>query len=105
MIYIIKAQETNLVKIGFTKFKDINKRIDNLSTGCPFIIDILLFIEGTLEDERLLHNRFKHLHYNKEWFKYEDELKNYVENSQHLHIKQTKKASIKNTYTEAQKKS
>ena len=42
-IYLIKAQELNLYKIGFSK--SAQKRVKQLQTGCPYQLEIVSIYE------------------------------------------------------------
>lgn len=75
MIYFIK--QNDYVKIGFTnRFKT---RLNQLQTSSPVKLEVLAIVDGDKDDERLLHNMFKHIATNGEWFNYCDELKNYID--------------------------
>jgi hypothetical protein len=87
MIYFLKTIDNDLVKIGYTKFKDLD-RISQIESSCPFPCELVLFIEGTISTERHYHKIFKKhiISGKKEWFIYSDEIKKFVidnsENSQ-----------------------
>lgn len=55
-IYLIKAQEINLYKIGFSK--NANKRIKQLQTGCPYQLEIVSIYEPKMfpyKVEKVMH--------------------------------------------------
>lgn len=70
-IYLLKIDtpDKRLYKIGSTK-NSIQKRINDLQTGCPYRIDLLYKHESEFGQivERTLHNRYTHLKTHGEWF-------------------------------------
>ena len=58
MIYLIKAEETNLYKIGYTA-GTTESRIKTMQTGCPYELSIIKEVDGSLEKEKWLHKTFK----------------------------------------------
>lgn len=77
MIYFIKSESGHL-KIGFSKDK-AELRLSNLQIGCPFKLRLLAMLNGDREQERLIHNKFKHLKVNGEWFIYKKEILNFIQ--------------------------
>ena len=75
MIYFIK--HTEFVKIGHTT--DISNRLNQLQTNCPVKLIVLGLIEGNFNDEKLHHQKFRHLCSYGEWFEYKIELSQYIE--------------------------
>lgn len=69
-IYFVRCQ--SFIKIGLAR--DISSRLHSLSTGCPWPIDLVAFMYGNVEQERLLHNRFRDLRHRNEWFREEGDL-------------------------------
>ena len=56
MIYVIRASNTNLVKIGFTESKEtLKRRLIALKTSCPFKLKIEASFRGSKLKERCLH--------------------------------------------------
>ena len=76
-IYVIGNKEHNICKIGFTN--NVFKRIRSIQTGCPFPLEIFCVIHGSMETEKKLHEKYKDLRLNGEWFKYQNPLKNSIE--------------------------
>ena len=78
-VYFITDCEN--IKIGFTKL-DVEKRLNQLQTGCVKKLFILGYITGTMQDEKMLHNMFgsSRLRYNGEWFKPTQNLLDYINN-------------------------
>lgn len=67
MIYVIRADNTNLYKIGFTD-RDYEKRLNELQTGCPHDLTLVLWLDGTQEEERSLHDKLNGFRFKREWF-------------------------------------
>jgi len=67
-LYIIQSAVTGSIKIGRTS--DLNARIEQLQTGCPHLLRILLHIQGQGSLEKYLHERLRYyrLRGNGEWF-------------------------------------
>jgi hypothetical protein len=65
------------VKIGFAK--NISRRLEALRTTCPFPLAVLASFPGSEKRERELHNRFSGYRLSGEWFRFEGELKAFVE--------------------------
>ena len=70
MIYFI-AQNNNTIKIGYSQ--DIKKRIKSLKTASPYPLLLLGYIDGDREMEKYLHEKFKKLHMEREWFNVSEE--------------------------------
>lgn len=56
MIYCVYIEKFKFVKFGYTKSEDVNKRISELQTGCPYEIIPVFIVEGTLRQEQELHS-------------------------------------------------
>ena len=56
MIYFIKS-ESGHVKIGHTE-NNVKDRLASLQTGNQFKLSLLKVIDGDLEQEKLLHNKY-----------------------------------------------
>lgn len=69
MIYLI--QSDNFLKIGFTN--DLKARMNAYNTHNPKF-KLINSKEGTTEDEKTLHNKFKHLKSKTEWFVFSEEI-------------------------------
>jgi hypothetical protein len=70
------ARVGDRIKIGFSK--NPWARLDSLKTGSPTPPELLGYVAGTIETERSLHDRFKHLRENLEWFRSDPELLEYI---------------------------
>ena len=73
MIYLIKAEETNLYKIGYTA-GTTESRIKTMQTGCPYELSIIKEVDGSLEKEKWLHKTFKKYRKQGEWFEFDQEI-------------------------------
>jgi len=74
-IYVVECGEH--VKIGYST--DPRGRISNLRVSTPLDLIVLSTVEGTIEDERSLHQRFHKYRAKGEWFKREGELAEWIE--------------------------
>lgn len=74
MIYFIK--HTEYIKIGYTN--DIQIRLSQLQVSCPVRLKVLGLIDGSLADEAVYHEKFKHLSTSGEWFKQTSELDEFI---------------------------
>jgi hypothetical protein len=72
MIYLIKAENTNLYKIGYTEGR-IKDRVKGLQTGCPHILSIIEQCSGSIAHEKHLHQVFKNNRTHGEWFEFDKE--------------------------------
>jgi DNA-binding XRE family transcriptional regulator len=75
MIYFIKHSE--FVKIGYTT--GINNRLSQLQTSSPHKLQVVGLIDGDLNKEKELHQKFIHLSTSGEWFNYTKELEDYID--------------------------
>tara|TARA_R100000664_G_scaffold10429_2_gene17233 strand:+ start:1183 stop:1680 length:498 start_codon:yes stop_codon:yes gene_type:complete len=71
MIYLVKAEETNLYKIGYTKGQ-VKNRVKGLQTSCPHKLSIVKEVDGSLSKERQLHEIFAENRQQGEWFKFNE---------------------------------
>lgn len=76
MIYFILAPDMNRLKIGFAE--NPRGRLSKLQTDSPCPVELLAFIEGGVEEERELHQRFAAHRIAGEWFDYSGALRDYV---------------------------
>jgi hypothetical protein len=75
MIYFAKVDK-KFIKIG-TSY-DVSGRMKSLQTANPFPLKVEAILEGSFQTENGLHELFKHLRYNGEWFRLTDELKWFI---------------------------
>lgn len=79
-IYFILAEEVGRVKIGITT--NIRARMYDLQNSSPVELKLIaLFENKTFEDERFLHAVFSDYRIRGEWFRYSDEIKDFLGNS------------------------
>lgn len=78
MIYFILNNDS--IKIGYTSRP--NDRLSQLQTSSPNKLEMLLLLSGNRKDEYFLHNLFKDLRLNGEWFCLSDLIKNYIKDNQ-----------------------
>jgi hypothetical protein len=72
MIYLIKAENTDLYKIGYTEGR-VKDRLKALQTGCPHILSIVEQCSGSIAHEKHLHKVFEDNRTHGEWFKFDKE--------------------------------
>jgi hypothetical protein len=78
VVYFILAPAANLVKIGFTA-SSVQRRLEAIQTAASERLQILAAMKGGMADEKKTHQQFKHLRSVGEWFRYEDDLRSFVE--------------------------
>ncbi len=76
-IYFIQCEDNGLIKIGFSN--DIEKRFNSLRTQSPARLKLLKHMEGGVELEAKLHNKFKKYRHHGEWFEPSKEILRYIE--------------------------
>ena len=74
-VYFIQSSN-NLIKIGASC--DVDNRFKELCKISPIPLTLLKTIDGSLSDEKELHEQFKDLHSHGEWFKAEPRLMDYI---------------------------
>jgi hypothetical protein len=67
VIYFIQAGRKGCIKIGYTD-RGLQQRLNDLQTGNPQRLYLLLVLEGSERDEQQLHQRFAGLRRRGEWF-------------------------------------
>lgn len=65
-VYLIRNDVTGLLKIGFTT--DLTARVRTLSNAGGVALRVLGCINGVVRYERTLHDHFRHLRKQGEWF-------------------------------------
>ncbi len=73
-LYFIKCGD--YVKIGTSR--SVKDRIDQLQTGNPQEIEVLAVFEEQAFREYAIHKTFVHLNIRGEWFRYTEEIENYL---------------------------
>jgi len=66
LIYFVQGQRSGLIKIGYST--SIKARLRTLRTASPEPLEVLAIVEGTKDDERALHERFRFARSHGEWF-------------------------------------
>jgi len=66
-IYFIRAGKDGPIKIGYTS-NNPTLRMSDIQVGCPYRLDIMGCIEGSLQDERYLHLKLSAHNTTGEWF-------------------------------------
>jgi hypothetical protein len=76
VIYVAQPTVGGPVKIGYTDGDRgaAHKRIAVLEPGCPWPLRLVCVMEGSLYDERQLHERFAEFRIHREWFRLEGAL-------------------------------
>lgn len=70
--YLLRQGDSAYYKIGHTN--NIKKRIEQLQTGCPIVLNLLFYAEvsDSKDSETKLHEKFWDKRFNGEWFCLED---------------------------------
>lgn len=76
MIYFIKSPTLNCVKIGVSR--NPLQRLKSLQAAVAEPLELLGTHKGSHTAELKLHDKFKHLRVNNEWFKLTDEIARYI---------------------------
>jgi hypothetical protein len=77
MIYFIRAQGTNLIKIGCTE--SLNGRMSNMQVACPHKLILIKTIDGSYNLEQTFHTRFSEDHIRGEWFNWSPKLQQVID--------------------------
>jgi hypothetical protein len=76
-VYFIEALTSGFVKIGYSQ--NPQERLKSLQNGVPFELVIIKTIKGTAEDEREIHRRFYKHRVRGEWYKFNQEIKDFID--------------------------
>lgn len=76
MVYFIEANKR--IKIGYTE--NPTQRISDIQVSSPYKINVLLLINGTVRYEKLIHKKFKPYRLRGEWFSYNKNIIEYINN-------------------------
>jgi hypothetical protein len=74
VIYFIETQ--GMVKIGYSN--DPRRRFHNLSIGCPTKCSLVAVIEGSMSEEKDIHEMFKANRIRGEWFEFTPEINTFI---------------------------
>ena len=66
-VYFIEEEETRNIKIGFSE-KHPEGRLKDFQTGNSNKLNLIGYIEGTYEEETILHQEFSEYRIRNEWF-------------------------------------
>jgi len=72
VVYFIQAESGGLVKIGIAS--NLKSRFQGIQNMCPVKLRVLGWMEGYVELERQLHQRYSALRMHGEWFRWEEPL-------------------------------
>ena len=75
MIYLIKKQNSDFVKIGYSSC--VKTRLQQLQTSSPEILILVSTKKGNLNDEKKIHKQLKNFCVLNEWYNYQD-IKSFV---------------------------
>lgn len=59
MIYALEILHREFVKIGYTSREQLRMRIAQLQTGSPYEIKPICIVEGTLQQEQMVHQALR----------------------------------------------
>lgn len=76
MIYLIRCKEN--VKVGYTSLDSVESRVSSMQTGNPFKLEVVGTYDGTVSEERSLHELLSKYHVRGEWFRMCDEVMSIV---------------------------
>jgi hypothetical protein len=76
LIYFVTDGTQKYIKIGYTN--NLKSRLSGLETSNPHGIILLGVMNGGREEEKQLHRYFKPHHHMKEWFIYNNEIKDFI---------------------------
>jgi hypothetical protein len=66
--FVYFVQGGDFIKIGLSGPKNFGKRLQEISTGCPFKVSLLGVTDGDIAIEQGLHRKFRSCHHHGEWF-------------------------------------
>lgn len=75
-VYLLYARNLGTVRIGWTSRP--NRRPDEISPSTPSPVHYLALLPGTRDDEMQLHYKFSHLYQHGSWYRYTEEMYNFV---------------------------
>lgn len=76
-VYFIASRKQRIVKIGYSA--NPTMRLSTLQTSTPSKLELLATIEGDIQTERQLHQRFAAYRLNGEWFRLTEELTSFID--------------------------
>jgi hypothetical protein len=78
LVYIIRAEESRRVKIGYTSTEPI-RRLAALQTGSPDRLSIVATVPGSMRLERSIHETLRASRSHGEWFSDTEEVRKFVD--------------------------
>ena len=72
MVYLIVDEEQMVCKIGYSD--NSYERLKQLQTSNPNKLIIVSIIEGDIDLEQSIHNKFKNYHIKREWFYFSEDI-------------------------------
>ena len=75
-VYFVRADDLNIVKIGYTD--NLRLRLDTLRGMSPVGLSLIASFQAPPEYERSLHKKFAYLRDHGEWFKYTSEIHRFI---------------------------
>lgn len=91
-VYFMRARGMPLVKIGWSNC--VIARIEQMQTGCPFLLDVVAQIPGPMNLEKTLHKQFSACHFRGEWFYLTDHLAKFIHAQAEVMRKQPRPLNI-----------
>ena len=106
MIYFFKTVNIKpyLVKIGFTRNRDLSQRKKGLQTSCPDDLEFIGKLEGGKIKEREIHSLFKKFHKKGEWFLYDKSMVDFIKNDKQKYSIFSKKTEPESLHEQPLKK-
>jgi hypothetical protein len=80
--HVYFVESSGKVKIGYSN--DIKRRIVSFKVALPSDVSLLFLIEGGIEVEATLHEKFKDHYSHGEWFNSHELILKYIEENKHL---------------------
>lgn len=81
-VYFIEAVGQGKVKIGFSS--DVDARLSQLRTGSPYELRVVGRVDGGIDLEQILHDKFAKYRDDKEWFFFTKEIKAFIDGGYQL---------------------
>jgi hypothetical protein len=79
MIYAIWAKDTPYVKFGWVKKREwLASRREILQVGCPFELEVIASIDGSIQEEQAIHQMLSGSHHRGEWFQIDQDVSRIV---------------------------
>jgi hypothetical protein len=80
-VYFITCRTVNMVKIGYAEGPHhVRQRLIGMRVGCPLDIALEMYLPGTEQDEKAMHELLKAHRVRGEWFWITQEIENLIQN-------------------------